>query len=363
MEPSLFVEYVKRLFKKVSHGVVERLNGKDPNDNRETRYRHKKMLRPEYSVSGKWESITVNGVTVAADYVAMDSSLPLKRRDSIGKASGDIPKQGMELSLNEQELTDIDTMIATNEPEANIIGKLFQDTPRVIGGIYEKNEYSYLVGLSTGITLVEDATNTGTGIRLDYKYLPENKFGTSKLWSDVTSTPLTDIDQKILAKASDDSKTVLRIMVDKATFRNIQKTNEARELYASYSENYGTNRPIPNFAKLNAAVADEYGYVFEIVDRGVVIEKNKIRTTVKPWAPGAVVAITAEIVGTLTYAKLAEQNHPVAGVTYELVDGYILVSKYRKNQPSLAEYTSSQARVAPVIAETVYLLDSLTVQA
>jgi len=360
MEPSLFVEYVQRLFGKVSHGVVTRLNGTDAS--KPVLYRHKTMLRKEYSVSGQWESVTINGVTVAADYVAMDSSLPLKRRDSIGKASGDIPKQGMELSLNEQELTNIDTMIATKEPESAIVAKLFQDTPRVIGGIYEKNEYSFLVGLSTGVTLVEDSTNTGVGIRMDYKYLPENKFGVSKLWSDVTSTPLTDIDQKILAKASADSKNVQVIMIDKPTFRNIQKTNEARDLYANFVENYGDHRPIPNLTKLNAAVSDEYGYVFEIVDRGIVVEKNKQRTTVKPWAPGAVAAITADIVGTLTYAKLAEQNHPVDGVTYEVVDDYILVSKYRQNKPSLSEHTSSQARVAPVIAETVYLMDSLTVQ-
>ena len=360
MEPSLFIEYVKRLFKKVSHGVVERLNGVE---DAKLRYRHKEMLRKEYSVSGKWESLQVNGVTVAADYVAMDSSLPLKRRDSIGKASGDIPKQGMELSLNEQELTDIDTMIATREPEAAIVGKLFQDTPRVIGGIYEKNEYAFLLGLSTGVTLVEDDKNTGTGIRLDYKYPADRKFGASKLWSDPTSTPLTDIDTKILAKASDEAKSVNKIMLDKSTFRNIAKTNEARDLYASFIENYGTNKPIPNLAKLNAAVEDEYGYVFDIVDRGVVIEKNGNRTTVKPWAAGAVVATTTDIVGTLTHAKLAEQNHPVAGVTYETVDDYILVAKYRTNKPSLSEVTSSQARVAPVIAETVYLLDSTTVQA
>jgi hypothetical protein len=293
----------------------------------------------------------------------MDSSLPLKRRDSIGKASGDIPKVGMELSLNEQELTDLDTMVATREPESAIVAKLFQDTARVIGGIYEKNEYAFLLGLSTGVTLVEDNKNTGTGIRLDFKYPAENKFGVSKALSDVTSTPLTDIDQRILAKAEADGKRVIKIMVDKPTFRSIAKTNEARDLYASFVENYGTNKPIPNITKLNQAVEDEYGYTFEIVDRSVIIEKNGNRTPVKPWAEGALVAITTEVVGTLTHAKLAEQNHPVAGVTYETVDDYILVSKYRQNKPALSEYTSSQARVVPVIGETVYLMDSKTVQA
>jgi hypothetical protein len=360
MEASLFIEYVQKLFKKIAHGVVTRLNGTE----KKLTYLHRTRLRKEYSVSGKWESITVNGSMVAADYVAMDSSLPLKMRDSFGKASGDIPKQGMELALNEQQLTDLDVMVAQNEPESAISAKLFQDTPKVIGGIYEKNEASYLIGLSTGVTVVEDDKNTGTGIRLDFKYLPENKFGTSSVvWSNPASTPLTDINTKILAKASLDGKTVNTVFIDRGTFNNIAKTGEAKDLYAMSIGNFGETKPVPNLTRLNAAVQDEYGYVFQIVDRSVTVEKNGVRSAFKPWADGAVAAVTSDIDGTLTYAKLAEQNHPVANVTYELVDDYILVSKYRQNKPSLAEFTSSQARVAPVISETVYLLDSKTVQA
>jgi len=359
METSLFIEYVKKYFKAVSHGVIEKLNG----TKKQLTYLHKTMLRKEYSVSGKWESVTVNGSMVSADYVAMDSSLPLKTRDSIGKASGDIPKIGMELSLNERELTDLDTMVATQEAETAIVAKLFRDTPRVIGGVLERNEASFLMGLSTGLTIVEDDKNTGTGIRLDFKYLNENKFGVPVLFSNPASKPLTVINERILAKASLDGNGVFKIMVDRATFANIAKSDEAKDMYAASVGNYSdTNRPTPNLAKLNAAVQDEYGYVFEIVDRSVVIEKNGNRSTFKPWAAGALVAVSAEIVGTLTYAKLAEQNHPVAGVEYQVVDEYILVSKYRQNKPSLSEYTSSQARVIPVIAETVYLMDTTTIQ-
>lgn len=58
-------------------------------------------------------------------------------------------------------------------------------------------------------------------------------------------------------------------------------------------------------------------------------------------------------------------NHPVAGVSYETADNYILVSKYRENRPSLREYTTSQARVVPVISnpDRIYTQDIKTVQA
>jgi hypothetical protein len=152
-------------------------------------------------------------------------------------------------------------------------------------------------------------------------------------------------------------------MLDRATFNNIAKTTEAKDFYALSIGNFGSTKLVPSLSKLNAAVQDEWGYTFQIVDRSIRYEKDGVQTSFKPWATGQVAAITNEIVGTLTHAKLAEMNHPVAGVTYETVDDYILVSKYRQNKPSLSEYTSSAARVVPVICETVYLLDSLTVQA
>ena len=130
MEASLFIDYVKRAFEGVSHGIIETLN-KTQAPNQFT-YRHKTMLRPEFSVSGKWESLSINGTVVSADYVSMDSSLPLKIIDSYGKASEDILKMGMELDLNEQQLTDLLTMIAMRMPDDNIAAKLFQDTKRVI---------------------------------------------------------------------------------------------------------------------------------------------------------------------------------------------------------------------------------------
>jgi len=276
MEQSNFLEYIKKFFTSVSHGVVEKLNGQTG----VATYLHKTMLRKEYSVSGKWESLNVNGTLVAADYVAMDSSLPLKKRDSMGSASGDIPKTGMELQLTESQLSDLDVMVAMNQPETAIAAKLFQDTPKVIGGVYERNEAAFLQGLSSGITLVEDDKNVGTGIRLDFKFLAENKFGSSKVWSDPTSTPLTDINSKILAKASTDGNRITRILLDRATWNNIAKTAEAKDLYANSVGNYSTTiRPIPNFSTLNSAVQDQYGYVFEIVDRSVVTEKNGVRTS------------------------------------------------------------------------------------
>ncbi len=363
MEKSLFIEWVKKYLKGITIQVTNKLN----DTQRPLVYLHKQMLQPDFSVSGKWESINVAGSMVMADVVAMDSSLPLKKRDSISKASGDIPKMGMELKLNERQLTDLDTLVAQGGTTEQILAKLFEDTPKVIGGIYERNEAMFLEGLSTGVTLVEDDDTVGTGVRVDYGYLNANKFGVSILWNDADNAkPFNDID-KVINKASTDGNTPTVVLLDKSTFRNIAATKQARQLFAFHSNIPVVETgsiPSPSLNQLNSYTSDQYGFEFKIIDRAVRKEKNGKQTTVKPWSEGKVIFLPSAQIGKLVYARLAEQNHPVDGVTYQTVENYILVSKYRQNKPSLSEYTSSQSRVVPVInnVDSIYQLDSKTVQ-
>lgn len=365
MEQSLFIQFVQKYFPGIVVSVVEKLN-----DTKLTpTYLHRRMLRKDFSVSGKWESINATNTLVAADVVAMDSPLPLKKRDSVGKASGDIPKMGMELKLNEQQLTNLDTLIAQNGGSTSttavnaILAKLFSDTPKVIGGVFERLEAMFLQGLSSGVTLVEDTENVGTGVRVDYGYLSANKFTVDTLWSSTSAKPFDDI-KVVLDKAAADGNTITKVMLDRDTLENIGKTTQAKELYAFEIGFVGSTTPALGIEQLNKIASNSrYGFTFEVVDRSIRYEKDGTQTTIKPWTAGAVVFLVSDQVGSLTWARLAEENHPVDGVTYQKADDFVLVSKYRMNKPSLSEYTSSQARVVPVIAnvDRIYLLDSTTV--
>jgi hypothetical protein len=366
MEKSLYANWVDKYFKGVVIKSVETLNGK--NSDQSLSYLFKTMLRKEYAPSGKWETINALNTRVSADYVAMDSSLPLKRRDSIRKASGDIVKSGMELWLNEKQLTDIDTMIAQKIAENDILAKLFQDTPRVVSGIYELNEKSFLEGLSTGVTVIDDTENVGTGVRLDYGYLDANKFGISVLWDNAGAKPLNDIRQA-LNKAKADGNSIAYVYMDDVTFDNFANTTQVKEYFAFSIGFIGSSAivPPPTLEKINAALKADSRYRFQItiVDRKVINEKNGVRTVITPWSAGKVILTNSPQVGVLAYARLAEQNHPVQGVSYQTAEDYILVSKYRQNKPSLAEFTTSQARVVPVICnvEQIYQIDANLVTA
>ena len=109
MEKSLYLEYVQRFFPQLVLSIVERLNEKRAN---QLPYMYKTLLTPDFSADGRWSSILAEYNRVAADVVSLDSELPLKTRDSIETASGEIPKLGMKLYLTEKQMKDIDAMIS-----------------------------------------------------------------------------------------------------------------------------------------------------------------------------------------------------------------------------------------------------------
>ncbi len=366
MDQSLYIEQVKAFFPGAAARVVQNLNGTtNPNINRT--YLHLSMLTPKYEPDLKWQSIsTVSNSAVAADVIAMDSSIPLKTRDSFGGTTGDVPKIAMELALREKQLTDLDIISRIRGSQsAELLAGLFNDTGRVITGVYERLEYMFLEGFSSGLTTMVDPNNVGLGVRVDYGYLAANKKGAvTAVWAGnpTTATPLTDF-ARLQAKANLDGNNITTWFLDRATFNSMIATNEVKQEVAAATGFFGATIPTPTADQVNNAVSNKYGFNFVIIERTVVTEVNGVRTARKPWTVGQIVGTNTNNVGTLSWGTLAESNHPVAQVNYATVQNYILVSKYRENRPSLAEFTSSQALAVPVITNvnSIYTLDTTVV--
>lgn len=360
MEKSLFKQWVDKLWKPIADKIVSLVNGKKD----EPTYLHKSMLTKDFSPNLKWESLTSNTSIVAADVVSMDSPLPLKKRDSITLANGDIPKLGMKLALNERTMTDLNILRNMPGQQNAFVTKLFADTKKALFGIYEQVENIHLQMVSSGIALVPDANNVGTGIRVDYGVPTANKFGVSVLWSSpTTSTPIDDI-ERVLAKARTDGNSIVTVLMDYTAFNNFKKSAQVKELFAANIGFSGDKIPVPTLRQVNEALGENYNFQIKIIDRSIKFEKNGVQTSIKPWADGAVTFLTSEQVGRLVYGQLAEEVHKAKQVDYQKQDDYILLSKFHKVDP-LAEFTTSQALVLPVLdsPDTIYLLDSKTVQA
>lgn len=352
MNPSLFLELILRYLPSLDK-IIEKVNGKR---NNKLTYLHETMLRKEYSPDQKWESASVNTTYVAADIVDMDSPLPVKKRDSLAHANGDLPTIGMKLWLGNKQINAVNIMIARKVVTTQIIAKLLNDSARCVTGMKERLEMCFLQGLSEGVTAVEDAENVGTGVRLKFGYLPQNCFGATIKWGEQGFTPISDF-ARILAKDSG----ISFIMLAKETYNLMRQSDEARELAANYAGSLimdGVKLPVPNPTKFNEAFKDEYKCDFLIVDRDVVIEKDGRRSTIRPWNCNKVIFLTSTEVGALVYGTLPEETHKVEGVEYAKPLEYALLSKYSKNDP-LREYTAIQGIVAPIIenVDQIYSLD------
>ena len=352
MEQSLFLDLVQKYLPKLN-AIIEKVNGKR---NNKLTYLHDTMLRMEYSADQKWESASVNTTYVAADIVDMDSPLPIKKRDSLAHASGDLPTVGMKLWLGNKQINSINVMIARGIATEQVIAKLLNDSVRCSTGMKERNELCFLQGLSEGVTAVPDVENTGTGVRLNFGYLEKNSYGVNIPWDEQGFIPISDI-RNVLSKDS----SISYMMLAKETYDLMRQSQEARELAANFTNTLVVENsvlPVPTSSKFNEAFKDEFSVDIIKVDRDVMIEKDGKRTKVRPWNPNKIIFLYTTEVGALVYGTLPEETKHVAGVEYEKPLPYALLSKYSTNDP-YREYTSIQGIVAPIIenVDTIYSMD------
>jgi len=367
MKESLFIQFVMALWPKLALFITTKVN-----NGKQLTYLHKTMLNPVFSVDQKWEGTSANTVYVAADMVAMDSPLPVKKRDSVATSNGKLPKVGMEKKRGETDINTLNLMEAQYQMAVNsgnetaaanqkrrIMQRLADDAVYCSVGIDEKNEANFLTALSDGVIAVEDEDNTGTALRVDFGYdkFPGNHFGV-----EVLGHIGRDDIERVIDKANAHGDTITTIAIALSTYRAMRKERWARELVASskgqmFDEN--TTLSVPNPEAFDEAFAAEFGGIrFLKIDRTVVFEKNGKRNPVKPYNANKLVFLTTEMVGSLVWGTLAEANHPVDGVEYQVVDDYKLISKYSTTGP-LIEHTDGQALVIPVIenVDQIYTID------
>ena len=355
---SLFAAYVDKFFKGFVGKFTELWNGKKE----EQTYLYTSMLSEEYTPDLTWNTTSLNNSIVAADVVAMDSPLPLKKRGSLSRASGEVAKLGIKKSLKEKEISDIMVMQSKGQQEADIARRILNNVPKVIGGIHTRVEIMFEQALSSGQVLVADDSMEGLGIRVDFGYKEGNTFHAKvAAWDDAENAlPLDDIRQMFDAAAAN-SDSINDVYLSEMYFNYMRKCVDVKELVATANNQViisAATLPMPNRQKTLDALSDEFGATFHVVNNSYRVEaKDGTQTTVKPWVQGNVVGVPSARVGRLVYGTLAEDMNRVAGVTYQK-SGYMLVSEYSHNEPSLEEFTAAQALAMPVIddGEHIYVL-------
>jgi len=356
---TLFQEYVEKYFRPIVGKVTETINGRKE----APKLWYKDLIDEEYSADLTWQSNSVANTIVAADVVALDSPLPLKKRPTLSRAAGQIPKFGIKFRKGEREIQDINIMKARGANENQIAVKIFDDVPRVISGIEYLTEIAFERGLSQGVTLLPNEDNEpGTAIRVSFGYKDENSFKASVVWNSATGTitPQDDV-QQLFDKANADGTTITNVYLSKAYFDLFRKSSQGRKLVADNERRVyvSTNDiPVPSRSLFLDVLNEEYGADFHVIDTIIPVEKiDGSHTSIRPWEQGAVVGVCAKQVGRLVYGTLVEETAPVQGVSYEKSGTNILVSKFSHNEP-YEEFTAAASLRLPVIdsVDSVYIL-------
>lgn len=369
-QPSIFQNLIEQFMPMLGLYVSEKVNGKNE---RERTYLHKQRLTTVYSPDQKWEGTSANTRYVKADYVSLDSPLPLKRRGQISTSNGKLPKVGIRKVMNETDINNINIMNAQlsalsevsdayKTKKRQIIKKLADDPSACAIGIDEQNEFTYLYGISNGIVLVQadpnDTQNVGIGMRVDYGYKDSNIFRTA-----IADTCDGDDIQNVVDAANAAGNTIAVAMISKYRLDKIRKTRWAKELAADYQEKVYDNDsklPVPSVKTFTEAFENEYGFNFIIVNRTVLCEKNGKDVPVKPFNQDRIVFLpNSDTDGSLVHGTLAEMTNPAENVNYSTLEEYKLISRLRLTEPSFAEVTKGQAMVLPVIEDVdgIYVLD------
>lgn len=369
-QPSIFQNLIEQFMPMLGLYVSEKVNGKNE---RERTYLHKQRLTTVYSPDQKWEGTSANTRYVKADYVSLDSPLPLKRRGQISTSNGKLPKVGIRKVMNETDINNINIMKAQlsalsegsdayKTKKRQIIKKLADDPSACAIGIDEQNEFTYLYGISNGIVLVQadpnDTQNVGIGMRVDYGYKDSNIFRTA-----IADTCDGDDIQNVVDAANAAGNTIAVAMISKYRLDKIRKTRWAKELAADYQEKVYDNDsklPVPSVKTFTEAFENEYGFNFIIVNRTVLCEKNGKDVPVKPFNQDRIVFLpNSDTDGSLVHGTLAEMTNPAENVNYSTLEEYKLISRLRLTEPSFAEVTKGQAMVLPVIEDVdgIYVLD------
>lgn len=356
---SLFAEYVDKYFARVIGKIVEKFNGKK----QESKLLHKTMLTEEYSADLKWGSTEINHSVVAADVVALDSPLPLKKRDRIGNATGDLPKIGVKYRKGEKLISDINVARARNTDEATIVSKIFDDATKCIRSMDVRKEILFRRGLSTGQCLVTEEDNDGTGVRVSYGFNEDHFFKClASAWLGENPTPQDDI-QQMFDKADEDGNVIGHVYLTKKYLDAFRKSKQGKLLAANYDKQVITNEallPVPGRSNFLEALEDEYGATFHMVEGSFKVQNpDGSEKKAEAWREANVVGVPEEIVGRLVYGTLAEETNPVAAVAYQKAGSHVLISKYSKTDP-LEEFTAAQAICLPVIdnADGIYVLQA-----
>jgi hypothetical protein len=307
------------------------------------------------------------GIPIAADRVAFNTSAPKKTRKKVGTWSGKLSKISVsrekdEIDINDyQEAQTLANAATENAQEKQeLVSIVYDDVKFVREAMDAKVEIDAMRIASSGVQTfpasIEGEMASQDVINFN---VPEANFkGASKVWSDITADGIQDIID------AQDSISKLGLpkpryaFMEKAKFQQLQKqTAVANRLYPQVKQIALVTTEMVSLSNINAYLTKpENGFPQIIVlDTYASIEhKNGEVEAIKPWNAN-VVTLAPTIQLGWTYFKNVPQVQNTDAL--QVYGPYYKVTRYSDINPML-EVTMSEAYVQPALINrrsTVFL--------
>lgn len=355
----------------MERSLIKQVNRKNMGGRLNTRH-----VRPVYfpnffgivqKSSLKWETLTgEKGAPVIADIISFDSSAPQKKREVIGKMSGDIPKTAIKRGMNESDWNEYQQLSRDCNGDADlqaILDLAFKDQDFVYNGVRGRFEWWCMQLMSKGGFALNSTNNNGivTEEFVGCGMPVANQKVAAADWSNATSANgLQDIDNVITAAAADGISISYVIM----------RTNDLNLLKKQKSTIDAIKGWLNNSGKLTVTQKVINNYLEEQYNRPVTIvavqpavrieNADHQRTTVNPWENHRITFLPDLQVGNIQHGPIAaEASDAYNKKAITLKRDFVFLSKWSELEP-FKEWTKAEANAIPVVddPDSVYIMKS-----
>lgn len=303
----------------------------------------------------KWETLSgEKGAPVIADVISFDASAPQKKREVIGKMSGDIPKTAIKRGMNESEWNEYNQLSTSVQGDAGLKALLdlaYADLDFCYNGVRGRFEWWTMQLMSKGGFTLGSTNNNGIvteefvgcGMPSGNKKVATVDWATS-----ATADGLQDIEDVVVA-ASDAGVTIKYVIMRASDFALLKKqtaTSTKLKGWINTTAKITVTKQVIN----EYLAAQETPVQIVVVSPSVRIENAAHeRTTVNPWESKRICFVEDLQVGDIQYGPIAGENSEALKKTAIMVKkDFVLTSKWSTLDP-FKEWTMAETNAIPVI--------------
>jgi hypothetical protein len=323
----------------------------------------------KFSPTLTWKALQADqGIPIAADVVAYNSSAPKKTRQVVSRLTGDIPKIEISRIKEESDLNEyyqLQHYASTTEGAKAILDWIYDDVAFCFTGINARLEWLAMQALSLGKIALSKTNNAGivTETAVDFLVPSGHKSGVAVTWTEghsATGVPITNI-KAIVKLAKTAGYPVKYMLMDQDTFDVMCLQDSVIKFCASWVVKATSLQQAPTLTDVNNALKASNLPTIVIIDSYVAIElETGVRTTVNPWQTGVVTFVPDLTVGNTYHAPLADEL-VTDSTAIKVKRGHVLIKRYSLEEPSVQEVTKGLANAFPVwaSAQQSYLMYTL----